>query len=158
MGVNFCLKIRCIFPAHFFCPMNKNPIIIVDDDTEDLELIQQAFAELKIENEIIVFDDGFKFLEFITGTHDKTFFILCDINMTRIDGLELKQKIYDDEKLRIKCVPFLFLSTSNASTAVMRAYSFGVQGYFIKPSSFDEMKDMLLRIINYWNYSEHPNS
>lgn len=45
--------------------MNKKPIIVIDDDNDDLELIQQAFSELNIDNEIIVFDDGFKFLEFI---------------------------------------------------------------------------------------------
>lgn len=137
--------------------MNKNPIIIVDDDNEDLELMQQAFAQLNIENEIIVFNDGFKFLDFIKGTHNKTFFILCDINMSPINGFELKEKIYLDENLRLKCVPFVFVSTSGASSSIMKAYSFGVQGYFIKPSTFDEMKNMLHCISNYWKYSQHPN-
>ncbi len=137
--------------------MNKNPIIIVDDDIEDLELMQQAFEQLNIENEIIVFNNGLKFLEFIKVTHNKTFFILCDINMSPINGLELKRRIYEDEELRLKCVPFVFLSTSGASSTVMRAYSFGVQGYFVKPSSFEETKEMLLFIINYWSHSQHPN-
>jgi FixJ family two-component response regulator len=137
--------------------MNKNPIIIVDDDNEDLEMIQQAFAELNIENEIIIFNDGLKFLDFLRETQNKTFFILCDINMSVINGLELKQRIYEDEVLRLKCMPFVFLSTSGSSNLVMKAYSYGVQGYFIKPANFQEIKDMLLRIVNYWSYSQHPN-
>ena len=137
--------------------MNKKPIIIIDDDQEDLELAEQALAKLNVENEIIVFDDGFKFLDFIKETENRAFFILCDINMAKINGFELKKRIYDDEQLRIKCVPFIFLSTSSASSAVMKAYSYGVQGYFIKPNSFEEWKNMLYAIVNYWGQSEHPN-
>lgn len=138
-------------------PMNKNPIIIVDDDPDDLELTQQAFAEINVENEIVSFSSGLKFLDYVKVMKNKTFFILCDMEMTEINGLELKQIIFDDEVLRLKCVPFIFLSNGYASTAVMRAYSFGVQGYFIKPNSFEGIKDMLRHIVNYWSFSQHPN-
>lgn len=43
--------------------MNSNPIIIVDDDDEDLELLKQAFEALKAENEIIIFNDGHAFID-----------------------------------------------------------------------------------------------
>ena len=138
--------------------MNKNPIILIDDDYEDLELLKEAFEELKVENEIITFNDGIEFLNYVKSKHNKTFFILCDINMSRINGLELKKRIYEDEELRLKCIPFVFLSTSLASDGIMEAYSFGVQGYFIKPRSFTEIKEMLLFIVNYWNASQHPNA
>lgn len=136
--------------------MNNKPIIIIDDDDEDLDLIKDAFAQLKIENEIIVFNTGFKFLDFIRETNNRAFFILCDINMSRISGLELKKFLYDDEHLRLKCVPFIFLSTSGASTEVLKAYSYGVQGYFVKPPTFEKIKDMLQFIITYWSYSQYP--
>ncbi len=129
--------------------MNKNPIIIIDDDNEDLELIKNAFAELNIENKIIAFNDGFKFIEYMKAAKGGTLFILCDINMHKITGIELKKLIHDDEKLRIKCVPFIFLSTSYASTSIMEAYSYGVQGYFIKPNDFEKLKGMLQDMITY---------
>ncbi|MEJ7587517.1 MAG: response regulator, partial [Ferruginibacter sp.] len=119
--------------------MNKKPIIVVDDDPDDLELLQQAFSEMNVDNEIIVFDNGLKFLEYLKTTENGTFFILCDINMSKIDGLELKRIIFDDERLRIKCVPFIFLSTSGASSSIMKAYSYGVQGYFIKPNNLEKL-------------------
>jgi CheY-like chemotaxis protein len=137
--------------------MNKNPIIIIDDDDEDLEIIQDAFRVLELENDIIVFNDGYVFLEYVKTTNVKTFFILCDINMSRIGGLELRQRIYDNEELRLKCVPFVFFSTGSASKAVLQAYSYGVQGYFVKPNSFEAIKEMLLHIVNYWQHSQHPN-
>lgn len=138
--------------------MDNKPIIIIDDDNEDLELFKDALAQLNIDNEIIVFDDGFEFIDFIRATDNRAFLTLCDVNMTKINGLELKKIIYDDERLRLKCVPFIFLSTSGASTEVMRAYSFGVQGYFVKPSTFEELKDLLGYIIKYWSYSQVPKA
>ena len=137
--------------------MNKKPIIVIDDDKDDLELMQQAFSELNIDNEIIVFDDGLKFLEYVKATENGTFFILCDINMSKLPGMELKKIIYDDEQLRIRCVPFIFLSTSGASSSIMKAYSYGVQGYFIKPNTLEKLKSMLHAIITYWSESQHPN-
>jgi CheY-like chemotaxis protein len=137
--------------------MDKKPIIVIDDDDDDLELILLAFSELNIENEIIVFNDGLKFLEYIKATEARAFFILCDINMTKLSGLELKKITYDDEKLRIKCVPFIFMSTSESSSSVMEAYSYGVQGFFIKPNSVEKLKSMLHVMITYWSESHHPN-
>ncbi|SOD90522.1 response regulator [Spirosoma fluviale] len=137
--------------------MDKKPIIVIDDDDEDLELILLAFSELAMENEIIVFNDGLKFLDHIRSTEERTFFILCDINMHKISGLELKKMIYDDEALRIKCVPFIFMSTSDSSSSVMKAYSYGVQGYFIKPNSIEKLKSILHSMITYWSESQHPN-
>lgn len=137
--------------------MNNNPIIIIDDDEDDLEFLKQAFIDLGIDNEIIIFSDGHAFLDYMSDTEQKTFFILCDINMAKINGLELKQRIFEDERLRMKCMPFIFLSTSAGSAAVMRAYSFGVQGYFIKPPKYEDIMVLLQKIIAYWTDSQHPN-
>jgi len=138
--------------------MNDKPIFIIDDDDEDLEFIKNALFELNVENEIIVFDDGLKFIDFIKKTQNRAFFILCDINMHKKNGLELKKIIFDDEELRVKCVPFIFLSTSGASREVMKAYSYGVQGYFIKPDTLAKTKEMLEFIMKYWSHSVHPIS
>ena len=136
--------------------MHNKPIIIIDDDDDDLEIIKEAFVQLNISNEIIVFNDGYKFLEYVRLNNNRPFFILCDINMGKISGLELKKLIYDDEQLRIKCVPFVFMSTSGGSAEVMRAYSYGVQGYFVKPSSFEDLKKLISSIVDYWQYSQIP--
>ncbi len=138
--------------------MNKDPIIVIDDDEDDLELLQLAFSELNIENELIAFKSGLKFLEYIRATETGTFFILCDINMSEVGGMELKKIIQNDERLRIKCVPFIFLSTSSGSSSIMEAYSYGAQGYFIKPATLGQLKNILHAMIIYWSESQHPNS
>ncbi|MDB5249721.1 MAG: response regulator [Segetibacter sp.] len=135
---------------------NSNPIIIIDDDVEDIELFQEGFKELGIENEIMVFTDGNKFYDYISTTDRKSFFIFCDINMNRLNGFELKQKIFDNEEIRLKCIPFLMLSTSGASASVLEAYSLNVQGYFIKPNTVDGIKDMFEIVVKYWSISQRP--
>ncbi len=137
---------------------NSNPIIIIDDDPDDLEIFQEGFKELGVDNEIIVFTDGNKFYDYISRTDRKSFFIFCDINMHKINGFDLKKKIFDNEELRLKCIPFLMLSTSGAPTSVIDAYSLNVQGYFIKPHSVSAIKDMFEIVVKYWSLSQRPAS
>ena len=137
---------------------NPNPIILIDDDIEDIETFQQGFKELGVENEIMVFTDGNKFYDYISTTNRKSFFIFCDINMHKINGFQLKHKIFDNEELRLKCIPFLMLSTSSASQNVLEAYSLNVQGYFIKPQTVQGIKDMFEIVIKYWAISQRPTS
>src|SRR5215218_3835830 len=108
--------------------MNPHPIIIVDDDDDHLEFTMKAFEELKIENEIIIFNNGFKFLQYMWTTEKKTFFILCNVNLRIINGLDLQRKISEDSRLRLKCTPFILSSTNKASASIIEAYSFHVHG------------------------------
>ena len=137
---------------------NSNPIILIDDDIDDINLFQEAFKGLGVENEILVFTDGNKFYDYISTTDRKSFFIFCDINMHRVNGFELKKKIFDNEEMRLKCIPFLMLSTSGSSASVLEAYSLNVQGYFIKPNSVSGIKDLFDIVVKYWSISQRPAS
>jgi CheY-like chemotaxis protein len=137
---------------------NSNPIIIIDDDEDDIENFKEGFKQLGIPNEIMVFTDGKKFYNYITTTKEKSFFVFCDINMNRMNGFELKKMIFDNEEIRLKCIPFLMLSTSGSSTSVLEAYSLNVQGYFIKPNTVGEIKDLFDIVVKYWSISQRPLS
>ena len=136
----------------------QGPIIVIDDDTEDLELIKAAFNTLNLKNDMLLFDDANKFLDFLQATETQPFFILCDVNMDQMNGFELQERIFNDERLRVKSIPFLFLSTSSSIRGIHKAYSLSVQGYFKKADGFHEIISMLKRIIEYWEYCLHPNS
>lgn len=138
--------------------MMHRPIILIDDDPDDLELFSLAFTELELPNEVIAFDNADKALSYLKASEQRFLFILCDINMPKINGLDLRQKIYDDVVLRQRSIPFLFLSTANDRVFVDRAYDLSVQGYFQKPPFMKDIKEMLMAIIIYWQYSYNPNS
>jgi CheY-like chemotaxis protein len=139
--------------------MPKNgPILIVEDDYEDQEIIHDIFSHLGINNKLLFFSTCTETLDYLHTTQDKPFIIFSDINMPGMNGLELKRKIDASEYLKRKSIPFIFLTTSSTITDVNKAYDFVVQGYFVKKESFDEYKKMMEKIIVYWKECRHPNS
>ena len=138
--------------------MNKTgPIIVIEDDRDDQELLNTVFKELNFNNEIIFFGEGEEALDYLIKSAVEPFIILSDINMPRLNGIELREKIHTNEDLRIKCIPYLFFSTSAEQKFVVDAYSKSVQGFFVKPNSFDKLKRTIKIIIEYWQECESPN-
>ena len=131
--------------------MNKSgPIIVIEDDIDDQEMLVEIFTKLNYKNEIFYFADGNKALEFITQTEIQPFLILSDINMPRINGFELRNKVFTNEELHTKCIPYLFFTTAATRKAVLDAYALSVQGFFIKPNSMDGLEKVIKKIIEYW--------
>ena len=135
----------------------KGPIIIIEDDMEDQEIFAEIFKELNYNNEIIFFGESEKALDYLIKSTDEPFLILSDINMPKLNGIELREKINTNEDLRIKCIPYLFFTTSAEQKHVVDAYSKSVQGFFVKPASFDNLRRVLHIIIEYWRECESPN-
>lgn len=131
--------------------MNKTgPIIVIEDDEDDQEILVEIFQRLGYENKIVYFMDGNKALEFLNRTDVQPFLILSDINMPKIDGFQLRNKIFTNEQLQTKCIPYLFFTTGANKKAVVDAYALSVQGFFIKPNSFDGLERTIRKIIEYW--------
>lgn len=138
--------------------MNKSgPIIVIEDDGDDQEYMMDIFKELNFENEVIYFKDGEKALEYLIRTPIEPFIILSDINMPKLNGLALREQVHNNENLRLKCIPYLFFTTSDNQQHVIDAYSKSVQGFFIKPSSFAKLKETIRKIVEYWQECESPN-
>ncbi|MBI2721109.1 MAG: response regulator [Bacteroidetes bacterium] len=138
--------------------MNKTgPIIIIEDDRDDQEIFGIVFEELGYKNDILFFGDGEEALNYLTSTALEPFIIFSDINMPKLNGMELREKIYENEDLRIKSIPYLFFSTTAEQKHIIDAYSKSVQGFFIKPSGINEIKNILQIIIEYWQKCESPN-
>ncbi len=138
--------------------MNKiGPIIIIEDDLDDQVMLEEVFKELHYENELIFFGDSEKALEFLTATEIEPFLVLSDINMPKLSGLELREKVINNEDLRLKSIPYLFFSTSAEQKHVIDAYSRSIQGFFIKPNTYTKLKNMIVKIVEYWQECESPN-
>ena len=137
--------------------MNKTgPIIIIEDDLDDQEILTEIFEELKYPNEVIFFGDSMDALEYLTNTSVEPFIVLSDINMPKLGGMELREKIHNNEDLRMKSIPYLFFSTSAEQRHVIDAYSRSIQGFFIKHASYNKLKETLRKIVEYWQECESP--
>jgi DNA-binding NtrC family response regulator len=138
--------------------MNKGgPIIIIEDDADDRDFFREAFEILNYENEIIYFEDGESALAFLVREPIKPFLILSDINMPGLSGIELKHKIHLNENLRMKCIPYLFFTTTANQQHVIDAYSKSAQGFFVKPASIEHLTIIIKKIVEYWQVCESPN-
>ncbi len=138
--------------------MNQSgPVVVIEDDMDDQEMFLEVFKELNYKNEIVFFGDGEKALEYLISTDIEPFLILSDINMPRLNGIELREKVYNNENLKQKSIPYLFFSTSAEQKHVIDAYSKSIQGFFIKPASFEELKLVIKKIVEYWQECVSPN-
>ncbi len=138
--------------------MNKGgPIVVIEDDIDDKDIIDEIFKELDFKNEIIFFSDGEKALDYLIHTDIEPFLILSDINMPKLSGPELREQIHENEKLRVKCIPYLFFTTTAEQQTVIDAYSKSIQGFFVKPNTYEKLKRTLKIIVEYWQECESPN-
>lgn len=133
------------------------PIIIIEDDVDDQEMIAEIFKKLDHKNEIVFFHDGNDALDFLNKTDIHPFLILSDINMPKINGFELRSMVHTNEKLSIKCIPYLFFTTAATKQYVYDAYSMSVQGFFKKPNTFTELEKTIGVIVNYWKECIAPS-
>ncbi|GAB3891713.1 hypothetical protein GCM10028803_03810 [Larkinella knui] len=139
--------------------MNKNgPIIIIEDDADDQFLLEQIFKKLNYSNKVIYFSDGEEALGFLNRTELMPFLILSDVNMPKLDGFALRQKIFTDSQLQVKCIPYLFFSTAVSQEMVIEAYSMSAQGFFIKQDSMSELEKTISVIMEYWKRCAAPNN
>jgi len=138
--------------------MNKNgAIIIVEDDKDDQELFDAVFKGLSYKNEIIFFNDGQEALTYLTSTPSEPFIVFSDINMPKLNGKELRKQILENEDIRLKTIPYLFFTTCAEQQDVIDAYSKSIQGFFVKPASFQDLKSLVTIIVEYWKKCESPN-
>ena len=138
--------------------VNKNgPIIIIEDDADDQEFLTEIFQKLNYQNKILFFFYGQEALDHINASNELPFLILSDINMPKLNGFALREKLKTDSKLSNKCIPYLFFSTAVNQKSVIDAYSQSVQGFFVKQNSMIELEKTISAIMEYWRRCAAPN-
>jgi CheY-like chemotaxis protein len=139
--------------------MNKNgPVIIIEDDKDDELLLIEVFAKLGYPNELKFFADGQSALDYLNSVDVVPFLILSDINLPKLDGFALRNKVKMDAALQLKCIPYLFFSTASSQRAVIDAYSLSVQGFFVKQDTIGELEKTIKVIMEYWKRCAAPNN
>ncbi len=136
--------------------MDENPILIVDDDEDDLELIKEAGAYLKISHPLVFFQSGTDLIQYLKTASKPPFLIISDVNLPSQDGFALRKQLMDDGDLKYKSVPFIFWSTAASEKQIQFAYDLPAQGFFFKPSNFQDICSTFEAILDYWTKSQHP--
>lgn len=132
-------------------------IIVIEDDLDDQEVLREVLGEVASGRELHFFDDCNAAFAFLLALTERPFLILCDINLPKVNGLELKQRIDSHEALRKKAVPFVFLTTSGNQPTINAAYSStSLQGYFKKSHTMHDIRRTLRLILEYWSAALRP--
>jgi CheY-like chemotaxis protein len=124
---------------------------------DDQNILEEIFQKLGYPNKVIYFSDGNEALNFLDRSDVQPFLILSDINMPKINGFELRNRIFTNEQLQIKCIPYLFFTTGANKKSVTEAYALSVQGFFIKPNSMQALENTIKKIVEYWRECIAPS-
>jgi CheY-like chemotaxis protein len=131
---------------------DKNPILVLEDNLMDVDLLKEALKELEIKNELIIAENGEEGLKYLNAGKELPGIILCDINMPKMNGIEFMKEIKANPKF--KYIPVIVLTSSSNPNDREAAFALSAAGYMIKPMSHQDFVKMVGVIINYWNYSE----
>ena len=139
--------------------MVAGPIILVEDDKDDKDIIEEVLRELNIPNKTIWFTRCKDAFEYLKNSNEQPFVIFSDINLPGVSGMEFKKQVDEHKELRKKSIPFVFFSTAADKNTIDEAYTkMTMQGFFQKGESYDETKNIVRTILEYWKICKHPNS
>lgn len=128
-------------------------ILLVEDNEADIVLTKNALKTLKLQNTLSVCRDGEEGLDFLykRGEYANAVtpdLVLMDLNMPKVSGMEVLEKIKNDPKLSM--IPVIILSTSSAEKDVISSYQNHANSYIKKPIDFMKFIEVIQEIENYW--------
>jgi two-component system response regulator len=131
-------------------------ILLVEDNADDELLTIRALKKNNIANEIIVARDGAEAIDFLFNTEDginteanaSLALIILDLNLPKIDGLEVLKRIKGDDNTKL--IPIVVLTSSDEQTDMVSSYGLGANSYIRKPVDFNKFIEVAANIGLYW--------
>jgi len=136
--------------------LNEKPILIVEDNPDDIALTILAFEQNNITNELIITNDGVEALDYLFARgrysdRDKgktPAFILLDLQLPRINGFDVLKTVREETLTRL--IPVIILSTSTEARDVSSSYSLGANSYIRKPVDYEQFRKTVQLLGRYW--------
>jgi two-component system response regulator len=135
----------------------------VEDNPDDVELTLRAFEKNKIRNDVVVARDGVEALDYLfaegkyagCGLVQHPQVVLLDLNLPKLNGLDVLRKMRSDE--RTKRIPVVILTSSNEQRDVFEGYDLGANSYIRKPVDFGQFLETAKNLGNYWLLMNEPS-
>jgi two-component system response regulator len=136
--------------------MDTRPILLVEDNPDDVALTLRAFRKNRIVNDVVVARDGVEALDYLfaTGTYserdpaESPAVVLLDLNLPRLDGVEVLRRLRADRRTQLLRV--VVLTSSKEEPDVVRSYTHGANSYIRKPVDFDSFMSAVGQLGLYW--------
>lgn len=137
------------------------PILLVEDSSNDIELILTSLADNHLSNEVIVVRDGEEALDYLyrrgvfkMRKEGNPIVVLLDLKLPKIDGLEVLARVKADPVLQL--LPVVILTSSNEEPDLRRCYELGTNAYVVKPIDFQEFVSVVKQIGLFWGVVNQP--
>jgi two-component system response regulator len=146
-------------------PANSVEILLVEDNITDAELTIRALKKHNMANNLVHVRNGEEALDFIFGTgaykdnRDATRppkVVLLDIQMPKVNGIEVLEKIKSDP--RTKATPVVILTSSKENPDIQKCYALGANSYIVKPVNFESFAQSIKDLGLYWLLLNQPPS
>jgi two-component system, response regulator len=137
-------------------------ILLVEDDDLDAELASRAFQRAKVTNALVRVRDGVEALDYLFArgkyaardVDDVPVFVLLDLNIPKLSGLEVLKAIRED--VSIRHLPVIILTSSGEERDRLGAYNHFANSYVIKPLDYDQFVAAALQLSLYWTELNEP--
>ena len=137
------------------------PILLVEDNPNDLELTLIALSKSQLANQVIVVRDGAEALDYLhrrgdylSRTEGNPAVVLLDLKLPKVDGLEVLKNIR--ESGGTKALPVVMLTSSKEEQDLVRSYELGVNAYVVKPVDFTEFVRAIADLGIFWAVLNEP--
>ena len=136
-------------------------ILLVEDDSKDVELTMTALEEYNLSNEVVVAKDGEEALDYLYSrgkfqlrSSDNPAVLLLDLKLPKVNGMEVLETIKQDEKLNM--IPVVILTSSREERDMVASYKLGVNAYVVKPVDFHEFVNAIKELGVFWALINEP--
>lgn len=128
-------------------------ILLVEDNSGDVRLTQEALKDSKVLNNLYVVEDGEQAMAFLRNEGEYTDvprpdLVLLDLNLPKKDGREVLGEVKADEELRR--IPVVVLTVSKAEEDIMKTYNLHANCYVTKPLDLKQFLTIVKSIENFW--------
>jgi CheY-like chemotaxis protein len=135
---------------------SNQPVLLVEDDENDVLFLRRAFKQAGIPNSLHVVNNGDEAIEYLAGSGryaDRALFpmpafVLLDLKMPRRTGLEVLA--WAKRRPGVKRIPIVMLTSSKSDTDVNDAYELGANSYLVKPVAFERLIELTRSLRLYW--------
>jgi Response regulators consisting of a CheY-like receiver domain and a winged-helix DNA-binding domain len=136
---------------------DTDPIVLVEDNEDDIVLTRRALSRNKIGNPLVVARDGAEALELLLGANGASInpaIILLDLQLPKVDGLSVLKRLRADPRTTL--TPIVVLTSSKAEQDVVAGYNLRANSYIRKPVDFDQFTEAVRQIGMYWLLLNEP--
>jgi two-component system, response regulator len=151
------VKVHLVSSGHYAITKSDDfnmhfPILLVEDNEDDIELTRYALERNKIANELIVKRDGAEAIKYLFDEIQKPSqipsLIILDLHLPKISGMEVLELVRQNEKTN--SIPIVVLTTSDLNSDIKQSYKLGTNSYICKPNDIDNFSDVIKRLGVYW--------